>query len=186
MDTDVKEKYEALSWRVRHSIRYHGRRESFFMTCHRMTMFFVAASGLCIMVSGAMTQPQLALVPFLGAAVMLLCAFDVTMKLSTRVALHGELKRRFVYVAALAGMYNDDSARMDSFMREVCKIEADRPRVLNVLNNICYNEMVADERRFDAMVPMSSMQYLCADFFDWRPGTLISGAAIGGTARKPG
>ena len=38
----------------------------------------------------------------------------------------------------------------------------------------------------DAMVPHVSMQYLCADLFDWRPGTLISGAAIGGVTGKPG
>ena len=185
MDTDVKEKYEALSWRVLSSVRYHGRRESFFMTYHRIIMFFVAVSGLCVMVSGVMEQPPLVLVPFLGAAVMLLCVLDMLMEFSTRAALHGELKRRFAHVnAQMADISEDDADEIDSLIREVWKIESGQPRVLNVLNNICYNEVAADEGRLDAMVPISFMQRLCASFFDWRPGALILGAATGGSRER--
>ena len=183
MDTDAQDdKFDKLSWWVPISVRYHDRREGFFIRCRVVTMLFVVLPASCIVMSGLLLAGHLVkLLSIFGVVVVALGSFYVMTRFGARAALHNDLRRRFIRIEQqMTGLSEDDTAQIDRLMKEVLAIEADRPRVLNVLNNICYNEEAVVRGRVDAMVPMSFMQRLCADFFDWRPETLVSGAA-----RKP-
>ena len=174
MDADVKEKYEELSWHVACSVRYHDRRERFFKKSHLVTRFFICMSVTHVALAASLPT---SLSPLLGVSAMFLSLLlDMTMEFGIKAALHGGLRRRFVLAEFRVQGASGDPAEIDWLQEEVRLIKADEPLLLNVLNNICHNEVAVARKRIDAMVPISFMQHLCANFFDFRPQTLVSDA----------
>ena len=124
MDTDVKDpKFEELSWRVLSSVRYHGRRESFFMICHSAMAVLALTTGSFVFMAGLVDEPLGWWASILGVVVMVLSFTDILVRFGARAALHDELRRRFVHIETkMACVSKDDTARIDRLMKEVLEL----------------------------------------------------------------
>ena len=165
-------KYEELVWRTERSARYHERRARFFSTCHIIVMVAAVLSGSAtIAIVGELVAqdwpPLMKALPM--AVVTVLACIDVVLRFADKAALHGDLRRRFLRVEKQLVKLSEDSPDKEiaRLYAEVLDIETEEPPVLQILNIICYNDVVrARGEDREHLAELSFLQKLCAPFFD--------------------
>ena len=169
------EQYDNLLFNLHRSVRYHSRRQGFFQTCHSLVMALALLGSSATMATfgaelGAGWPLWAKLLP--SVIVMMLVTIDLVIGFAEKAARYGDWMRRFIQLERQLEMIrgkatDDDVARIKDGM---LAIEEGEPKVLRVLNAICYNEtvMALGYKDKDQYKNISTVQRLLAQFFDWR------------------
>ena len=181
MSEDLHERYHNLLFDVRRSVRYHDKREGFFLAVRNTTDFvvFILGSAAALII----TQTIFSDWPIWGKAIVPLTAavctgITLVLQVGAKALAHNSLKRRFIALEQklIACHRNPTAERMDELQMERLSIETDEPPIKRVLDTICHNELIhamgSDHR--DPMLEVSVLQRLFSPFFDFRPKTLYS------------
>ena len=170
-DTQEKEGWDLL-FDVRRSVRYHVRRQRHYEFLHRIVLFAslilssftVAAIAEAI---GTSWPIWLKLLP--AAMVSVLAGIDLVVGSTEKSWRHSNLARQFI---KLERRLDSSSPNLtEKLIRDVrdkrLKIESTEPPALRVLDTLCRNELMrAMGYEKDKMIKVSTMQRLCAPFFD--------------------
>ena len=153
-------------------MRYHDRREGFFLAVRNATDFAVFVLGsvavLVIADSVGSDWPQVAklIIPLTAT---LMTGIALVFQVGAKSALHASLKRRFIALERrlIRHRQNFLETLLDELTQDRLTIEADEPPVLRVLDTMCHNDVVwamgLDRKK---VVPITFCQRLFAQFFD--------------------
>ena len=178
MDTQQK-RYDELKHRADVSVRYHSRRQGFYNFCHKLAMLIVVLGGSASAVAffGEMTDAKwsekwMLVLPVLVTLVGLLDAF---FEFANKEAVHWLLRKQFTQVEKRLVEIRSSmtEVELNEVETDMLRIESDEPRTRRVVHAICYNEvLIAWDRDKEYLVPITFMQRIFANFFDWRPSLL--------------
>lgn len=134
-----------LLFDVRRSIRYHERRQGFFIKMHQIT------GGLTVLLAGsvlfdlAKTGDNPWWLNAIAVFSALLAAWDIVIGYSAKSVLHQNLRSRWVdlEIKMMSAGLNKDS--WDAYSLDRLSIERDEPPIYRALDVLCHNELlVAD------------------------------------------
>ena len=138
--------HHGLLFGVRRSVRYHDKRESFFLilgnTAHYIS--FLSGFAAALIIAGVLWSqwdPWIkALVPLVGA---MFSGVTLVFRAGARASLHKTLKQRFIALERkLIDCQEDQTKRLNRLHRERLAIEAEEPPILRVLDTSCHNELI--------------------------------------------
>jgi hypothetical protein len=109
--------------------RYHEDRERFFAGIHKLSMFFVVASGTA-------TFAWIKAATFFAGIITIAGLLDLVFDISGKARLHASLRRRIYDILAQA---EDPSRSMDSLREQAVRVYADEPPCMHAANMIAYN-----------------------------------------------
>ena len=171
---NVQDEYYGLLFDVRRSVRYHMRRRGFFESFHALVLFIGLLGGSATMVAlgaelGSQWPLWLKLLP--GALIAASAAADLVVGAMRKAWLHADLARRFIELerTIASARREPTEALIAEWTDRRLEIEAGEPRILRVLDTICYNEMLrAMEHQRRDQIPIGFWQRCFAHFFDFR------------------
>ena len=172
MDTSQEQEFDKLLFNVRRSVRYHARRQNFFRNCHTLVMFFALIfSSVTVVAFGAEIATTLPLwIKLLPAALVTLAsAADLLFRFSEKAADYAELMRKFIALERqLEASRGDLSEKLITHVTDQSlEIETTEPPVLQVLDTLCYNELLrAMGYSWERQVKVNPVQRWCAHLFD--------------------
>ena len=153
--------YRGQLFGVRRSVRYHLRRRGFFERVRGAAILGIAASAMA----------ALGWAPVAAAAILALALLGLAADSTRKARRHGDLARRFIALERRLveiGAAPTRAALVES-IRERLDIEADEPPIRRILDTLCHNELWrAMGYPESEMVPVSFLQRLFANYFDFR------------------
>ena len=169
--TTRADEHSKLLFNVRRSIRYHSRRQRYFEACHRIFVFstLMLSSFSVIALSTALIPKELSWVVLIPPAVVsLLASFDLVVGFVQKAQSHIDFVRQFTdlerRMVAPEGKEEKTIAEVQDKMLE---IETTEPPVLQVLDSLCYNELLrATGYPRENHIPVSRVQRIFAQWFD--------------------
>ena len=167
-------KYWGLLFGVRRSVRYHNRRRGFYERFHGFVLLMAVAAGSTTIAAfgSELTAALPTAVKLLAAAtVTLLALLDLVVGSMRKAWLHADLARRFIALEQklVAHQAEPTAAALVDIERDRLEIEADEPPIRRVLDTLCHNELWrAMGYPESEMVPVSFLQRLFANYFDFR------------------
>ena len=170
------EQMYALLFSVRRSIRYHDRREAFYVGLHKATSFICILFGSATVAAfagklGSDTGMVLAMI------VTVVSAFDLVVGFTARASLHNRLRRAFIELEADIVRAPDDT-HYNGYVTERLKIEQDEPPKYHALDILCHNDVVAASYTYAEakkhLVRVGGLQRLTAHWASW--GGIAHGA----------
>ncbi|MEG2663544.1 MAG: hypothetical protein RSE33_12245 [Hafnia sp.] len=161
-----------LLFDVRRSVRYHNRRRAFFDRLDQLTNVLALVFG-SVSIYGVLSHTG-NLLPVLSAGIVtIFSAFNLVIGSSQRARNHFDLARRFIDLEQKIVTSEPSARLLAKYTSERLSIEKDEPPVLRVLDCICYNEQGRAMGFSDRdILRITSVQRLCAPFFDWRMHTI--------------
>ena len=163
-----------LLFAVRRGVRYHRRREQFFEMCHGLGAFITALAGS----AGALalfTSKLPHAVPWLVAIAAGTSVVELVFRFGARARRHTDLARDFVELERDVERRGTDVTMTDlaDFRERRLEIESHEPKILNVLNVICDDEVsVAMGVSEKHLSNVRWYQRCCAQLIDIMPHTL--------------
>ena len=181
MKKQTHDRFHNLLFSVRRSVRYHDKREGFFLAVRNTVDFIIfltgtAAALIIVQLLGA-NWPLLAkvIVPLAGA---ICTGIVLVLQVGNKAMLHNSLKRRFIALEQkmVACEGTAKAKQVKRLQLERLEIETEEPPIKRVLDTICHNELIhamGSEHR-DQIQDVSQLQRLFAHFFDYRRKTLYT------------
>jgi hypothetical protein len=170
------EKWRALLYGVRRSIRYHTHRRKFFDKLSVWADFLVIVSGGTIVgfASADESGHRVWTIAF-GALVAIIGSFDLVIGFSGKARDYHDLAREFSELER--DMITASEARtkenLTRFINRRLEIEEEEPPILQVLNCYCDNELMkalgVPEEHY---VKITFWQSFFKQWFDWFPSEL--------------
>ena len=181
MTSDLHKDFHNLLFDVRRSVRYHDKREGFFLAVRNTTDFvvFILGSAAALIITQTIFSGwpiwSKAIVPLVAAVCT---GITLVLQVGSKAIAHNSLKRRFIALEQklIAFQRSPKAEQMDEIQMERLSIEKDEPPIKRVLDTICHNELIhaMGSKHRDRIVPISLLQRLFSPFFDFRPKTLYS------------
>lgn len=131
-----------LLFAVRRGVRYHRRREQFFEMCRGVAAFITAVAG-SVGAGALFTSKFPEGVPWLVAIAAGAGGVELVFRFGARARRHADLARDFVELERDIERRGADATMMDlvDFRDRRLEIESHEPKILNVLNVICDDEV---------------------------------------------
>jgi len=171
------QEYEDLLFNIRRSIRYHNRRRRYYQNLNNNILFFVllvnSASVAAVSTEVAHRLPLWGVL-LIGVAVSAVVVFGIITGATQKGWLHLDLARQFIDLEkALLVDGRDEHEHVIEVTNKMLEVEASEPPVLQVLDTICYNDLMrAMGYKQEQLIKVGWFQRACANLFDWRPHTL--------------
>lgn len=171
---------DKLLFGVRKSVRYHDKREGFFLTVRNavdLTVFLLGSTAALLFTETFGSSVPLKVKVFVPLVAVLGTGITLVLQVGAKAILHNSLKRRFIALEQelIACEGRATAKRVKKLQMERLAIESDEPPVLEVLNRICHNETVrAMDLDRKNIRPVSPPQRLFSRFFDYRVGALTA------------
>lgn len=169
--SDTDDEQYGLWFAVKRSIRYHERRQGFFLLMHQIT------SGLTILLAGsvlfdlAKTGDNPWWMNTIAVVSALLAAWDIVINYSSKAELHRSLRNRWIEMeeSIVAGDNSPEAWEKHTINR--LKIERDEPPIYRALDALCHNEvMVAEGNKKGApgWFEVCFFQRITSQIFRWQ------------------
>lgn len=147
---DIRAGWFYLGWGVDRSIRYHMRREAFFVRWHRVNLFVaMISSSAAVVALGTKLSPAASALPLLGAALAaVVSAIDLLVGPLEQAKRHYELRQRFTRLAQQ--ICGDDQSVEGKLVDRKCErleIEREEPPIYRALDLLCHFELLKAQRR---------------------------------------
>ena len=174
----AQREYADLLFGVRRSVRYHDKREGFFLLIGDTADYLVfllsaATTWLIVSFKGDGGSPWfIAIFPLAIAAGR---GIALVLRVGSRASRHNALKRRFIGLEKklITCRDNPDANQLEKLQQERLSIEADEPPVLRVLDTLCHNELAYSMGYDDKEFKQTSWaQRAFRHFFDVDPESL--------------
>lgn len=168
-----------LLFDVRRSVRYHDKREAFFLSIGNAAHYISFLSGFAaaLIIAGVLWSGwdtwMKALVPLVGA---MFSGITLVFRVGARASLHKILKQRFISLERKLIACRENQAKvLKRLQRERLKIESEEPPILRVLDTACYNELVhAMDLDKSYIRELTWFQRMCMNFTDVQTKRLYS------------
>ena len=170
----TKQKYDALLFGVRRSIRYHSRRQGFFEGVNRWTNFLLLLLGSGTVALAIRNHPSWIL--GLGLAVTFVSSLKLVFAFAFKANQHAQFVRDFTRLEKrLCADASEET--VNAVTQERLDIEAVEPPVKKVLDVLCHNELLlamgySDEKE---QVAVTWWQRQTAHFFNFGTHRLAKG-----------
>lgn len=164
--TDLADRWHAMQFGVRRSIRYHQRRRGFFDRIDQFSNMLSLIFGSAA-IYGILEKDFKSLALVASALVTVLAAINLVIGSAQRARAHSDFVRRYVELEKrmLAKPSEDEYLKV---AEERLGIEAEEPPVLHVLNSICHNEtMRAMGYKKEELAQIGFFQRLFSPVFDF-------------------
>jgi len=164
--TDLADRWHAMQFGVRRSIRYHQRRRGFFDRIDQFSNMLSLIFGSAA-IYGILEKDFKSLALVASALVTVLAAINLVIGSAQRARAHSDFARRYVELEKrmLAKPSEDEYLKV---AEERLGIEAEEPPVLHVLNSICHNEtMRAMGYEKEKLAKIGWFQRLVSPMFDF-------------------
>ncbi|HWD91925.1 MAG TPA: hypothetical protein VG938_06205 [Verrucomicrobiae bacterium] len=137
-----KEQHKLL-FDVRRSVRYHTRRRQYFDRLNKFTKIFTLIGGLGT-VTTLLAKGGEVLTLFFGTVAGFFSIVDIVLGTDEMAQMHGDLMREFNTIEIGMVLVGDNltAEQIVKFTARRLEIEAKEPPKLQVLDVICYNELV--------------------------------------------
>ena len=171
-----KEKWNALLFGVRSSIRYHTHRRKFFDRLSVCSDFLIIISGGTVVgfASAGESGHHVWTIVF-GAIIAVIGSFDLVVGFSNKGRDHNDLAREFSSLERqmIAASNQRTEEKLILFTNQRLEIEENEPPLLLVLNCHCHNELIrALGLPENHKVKISIPQSFFMQWFDWFPSRL--------------
>lgn len=137
---ELETQWKGLLFGVRKSIRYHQYRAAFYGRVNAFVKFVTLAGGTAAAASMASSMPTLATVG--GVAVVLLTLGEMTLDCGGCAGNHRSLAKQFAEIERDMIGSEITPATFTLFTRQRLQVEIAEPSARNVLDLMCYNELV--------------------------------------------
>lgn len=138
--TDLADRWHAMQFGVRRSIRYHQRRRGFFDGLDQFSNMLSVIFGSAA-IYGVLAEGFKGLALAASGLVTVLAAINLVIGSARRAREHSDFARRYVVLEKRL-LAEPSEAEYLLVANERLDIEAEEPPVLHVLNSICHNEMM--------------------------------------------
>lgn len=164
---DLEDRWHAMLFGVRRSIRYHQRRRAFFDRLDQFSNMLSVIFGSAA-IYGILERDYQAMALIASALVTILASINLVIGSAQRARAHSDFARRYVDLEKrMLGQADEQTLLQVSGER--LSIEAEEPPVLHVLNSICHNEtMRAMGYKKEDLAKIGWLQRLVAQLFDFR------------------
>ena len=173
-EKSVRRERWKLLFAVRRGVRYHRRREQFFEICHGAGAFITALAG-SVGAFALFTSKLPEGVPWLIAIAAGAGVVELVFRFGARARRYADLARDFVELERDIERRGTEASMTDlaDFRDRRLEIESHEPKILNVLNVICDDEVsVAMGVSEKHLSNVRWYQRYCAQFIDIMPETL--------------
>ncbi|MFP5420958.1 MAG: hypothetical protein ACLGID_05745 [Gammaproteobacteria bacterium] len=168
---DLADRWHAMQFGVRRSIRYHQRRRGFFDRLDQFSNMLSVIFGSAA-IYGILEQDFKALALIASALVTVLASINLVVGSAQRARAHSDFARRYVDLEKRMLVQPAEDV-LQWVAEERLGIEAEEPPVLHVLNSICHNEtMRSMGYKKDELANIGWFQRLVAQLFDFREHAL--------------
>lgn len=168
---DLADRWHAMQFGVRRSIRYHQRRRGFFDRLDQFSNMLSVIFGSAA-IYGILEQDFKALALIASALVTVLASVNLVVGSAQRARAHSDFARRYVDLEKRMLVKPSEDV-LQWVAEERLGIEAEEPPVLHVLNSICHNEtMRSMGYKKDELANIGWFQRLVAQLFDFREHAL--------------
>ncbi|WP_256815381.1 MULTISPECIES: hypothetical protein [Pseudomonas] len=169
--TDLTDRWDAMLFGVRRSIRYHQRRRAFFDRLDQLSNMLSVIFGSAA-IYGILEDDYKALAIGASALVTVLASINLVVGSALRARAHSDFVRQYVDLEKrMLGQPDEQTLQQVSESR--LSIEAEEPPVLHVLNAICHNELMrAMGYKREKLAEIGWAQRLFSQFFDFREHTI--------------
>lgn len=174
MSEEFETAYRGLLFDTRRSVRYHMRRRSFYERLHASATFMALIFGSATLAAfGAEVAKEwptwVKLLP--AALTSMLSGLDLLVGSTSKAWLHADLARKFIDLERELEKARGRIA--EAVLAEMTDrrlvIEASEPRILRVLDTVCYNEMLrAMGYPPERQIPLTFWQRCFANLFDFQ------------------
>ena len=176
----IRKKRWLLLFSVRRGVRYHRRREEFFEMCHGTGAFITAIAGSTGAVALFTSKfPEAA--PWLVVVAAVGGGAELVFRFGARAKRHSDLARDFAELERDISRRGADVTveELVAFRDRRLEIQSHEPKILNVLNVICDDEVsIAMRVGEEHLSNVRWYQRYCAQFIDIMPHTLRRKSAI--------
>jgi hypothetical protein len=164
----LKEKFHALLFGVRKSIRYHTRRRQFFDRLGYITNFLIIITGGGTLY-GVSNESHNHLAVIFGALVAIFSAIDLIIGCSNAARDHHDLARDFGELEKQMNSAGENPTedQFIAFTNRRIEIEKEEPPKLCILDVLCHNELI-ESGGYDEKYkrPIGRLQRLFAQIID--------------------
>lgn len=134
-----------LVWGVDRSVRYHMRREAFFVRWHRLNLFVaMLSSSASVVALGYKISEEVPWIPLVGAAIAAIASsIDLLVGPLEQSKKHYELRQRFTRLSQQ--ICRDDHADVHLLTERKCErldIEREEPPIYRALDLLCHVELL--------------------------------------------
>lgn len=172
MALSLDRRWHQLLFAVRKSVRYHERRQRFFLRWNRTVAIAATAFGTTAVASLLQDAPQTVLM-VIALIVTVVGLLDLVVGTANRLSQHANLEREFVWLErriVLAAVSEETLADLTAARLE---IESREPPVLRVLNVLSHNDVMRSMGYPKSeWAPVTPWQRRFAPFFDFRADQL--------------
>jgi len=164
---DLEDRWYAMLFSVRRSVRYHQRRRAFFDRLDQFSNMLSVIFGSAA-IYGILEKDYQAVALTASALVTVLASINLVVGSARRAREHSDFSRRYVELEKRM-IGQPDEKVLHQITTERLSIEAEEPPVLHVLNTICHNEMMrAMGYKKEELAKIGCCQRLFAQLFDFR------------------
>ena len=164
--------WHGLLFAVRKSVRYHERRQRFFLSCNRFISFVTAASGTAAVVT-LLNDADKTVVMSIALLITLAGLMDLVFGTARRISEHGNLAREFVALERRMTLAERSPETLRELTAARLRIEEREPPILRVLNVLSHNDVMRSmgypQSEWARVTPW---QRRFAPFFDFRADRL--------------
>ena len=157
-----------LLFAVRKSVRYHERRQRFFLACNRFVSFVTAASGTSAVVT-LLNDADKTVVMAIALLITLAGLMDLVFGTARRISEHGNLAREYVALERRMTLAERSPESLRELTAARLEIEEREPPILRVLNVLSHNDVMRSmgypRSQWARVTPW---QRRFAPFFDFR------------------
>lgn len=159
--------WHSLLFGIRKSVRYHERRAAFFARLDTVNGILSLLAGTSAAATAFSEHPLTAAVA--GAVVAASNVCNVLIGSSRMVALHRELRGRFIDLERQMVSADQTSGNLRRFTEDRLRIEAEEPPVVGALDAVCYNEEARAEGNSEHAVTIGWWTRLFCQLVDYVP-----------------
>ncbi len=172
MSPTLDQRWHDLLFAVRKSVRYHERRQRFFLSCNRFVSFVTAASGTSAVVT-LLNDADKTIVMAIALLITLAGLMDLVFGTARRISEHGNLAREFVALERRMVLAEESSGTLRELTAARLEIEEREPPILRVLNVLSHNDVMrAMGHPQSNWARVTPWQRRFAPFFDFRADRL--------------
>lgn len=181
---DIGEQWDALSFSVQRSVRYHERRRNFYETWSMLT------SGASLLFGSAAIATVLKghenWVVFFSLLVAVLSTVDLVIGTTKMAHSHSDLGKRFIDLQKKMTLCSKPTADdYNSMCADRLDIEKDEPPIKRIVDVICHNELVyALGYPETAHLDVPWYKRLTAHFINWHNRPLTKPSKEGANEEK--
>lgn len=141
-----------LEFNIGRSIRYHTKRQKFYLSLHRITQAIstvLCSSAFCLLYAN-----EVSFTTFITAFVAVITILDLVIGYNSSAMEHNDLKKSFIDLMIKLNETEHTKLAIDAIHKERLLIEKQEPPVLTALNTICYNEECMSHALNDRKIKM--------------------------------